>query len=359
VSQLDSPLAIRNSQFSQEAITMTASQQPQTDVTLRPPTWDDVPALVDLINDCTAEELGLRATTAEEFRVAWEDPGFDFATHACVAVAANGTIAGYGAVYCSTPYVRNFLNVHVHPTQRGRGIGTLLSDWGEQRVGEHLPLAPADARVTIQCGAPSTFAPALTFLRERGYSHIRSFYQMKIEMENPPPTPTWPAGITVRSMIANQEEEAVYRADIDAFRDHWGFVEQPFEEDFARWLHYTRQHPYYDPAFYFLALDGDEIAGLALCAPKDPEYPQMAWVNTLAVRRPWRRQGLALALLHHSFGEFYRRGIRQVGLGVDAGSLTGATRLYEKAGMHVFRQFDAYAKELRPGRDLTTQQVGD
>ena len=68
-------------------------------------------------------------------------------------------------------------------------------------------------------------------------------------------------------------------------------------------------------------------------------------------------KGLALAILYHLFGEFYRRGIKRVGLGVDADSLTGATRLYEKAGMHTFRQYNAYEKELRSGRDLTTQQV--
>jgi mycothiol synthase len=42
---------------------------------------------------------------------------------------------------------------------------------------------------------------------------------------------------------------------------------------------------------------------------------------------------------------------------VDASSLTGATRLYEKAGMRVLRQFDNYEKELRPGRDVSTQAV--
>jgi len=75
------------------------------------------------------------------------------------------------------------------------------------------------------------------------------------------------------------------------------------------------------------------------------------------VRRPWRRKGLGLALLLHSFGEFYRRGRRRVGLGVDAQSLTGATRLYEKAGMRVARVYNTYEKELRPGVDLSTQSV--
>ncbi|MCK4450237.1 MAG: GNAT family N-acetyltransferase [Anaerolineae bacterium] len=106
-------------------------------------------------------------------------------------------------------------------------------------------------------------------------------------------------------------------------------------------------------------MDGEEITGMSLCCPKTAEDPGMGWVDSLGVRRPWRRRGLALALLHHSFGEFYRRGKRKVSLEVDAQSLTGATRLYEKAGMHVDRQYVMYEKELRPGRDLSTQFVDD
>jgi ribosomal protein S18 acetylase RimI-like enzyme len=83
----------------------------------------------------------------------------------------------------------------------------------------------------------------------------------------------------------------------------------------------------------------------------------MGWVGTLGVRRPWRKRGLGLALLRYSFNEFYRRGIRKVGLGVDAQNLTGALRLYEGAGMHVHQTFDQYEKELRPGTEISTQTL--
>jgi ribosomal protein S18 acetylase RimI-like enzyme len=77
----------------------------------------------------------------------------------------------------------------------------------------------------------------------------------------------------------------------------------------------------------------------------------------LGVRRPWRKRGLGLALLHHSFNEFYRRGKRKVGLGVDAQNLTGALRLYEKAGMHVDQAYDTYEKELREGTEISVQSL--
>ncbi len=104
-------------------------------------------------------------------------------------------------------------------------------------------------------------------------------------------------------------------------------------------------------------MDGDKIAGVALCDSFQIGDPDMGWINTLGVRRPWRRQGLAEALLYHSFGELRQRGRTSVGLGVDAGSLTGATRLYEKARMRPIRDFIQFEKELRAGMDLATQTI--
>jgi ribosomal protein S18 acetylase RimI-like enzyme len=77
----------------------------------------------------------------------------------------------------------------------------------------------------------------------------------------------------------------------------------------------------------------------------------IGWVGTLGVRRPWRKKGLGLALLLHSFGEFHKRGMKTIGLIVDAANPTGATHLYQKAGMHIASEFVIYEKELRPGRE--------
>ena len=104
-------------------------------------------------------------------------------------------------------------------------------------------------------------------------------------------------------------------------------------------------------------MDREEIVGMALCSPKSNEDPEMGWVNTLGVRRPWRRKGLGLSLLQKTFGEFHNRGKLRVGLGVDSESLTGAIKLYEKAGMKSIRQFDLYEKELQPGQDITKQTL--
>lgn len=100
-------------------------------------------------------------------------------------------------------------------------------------------------------------------------------------------------------------------------------------------------------------MDGDVVAGAAMCIYLDGN----GWVDELGVRREWRKRGLGLALLYHAFGEFYRRGTHEVGLGVDAQSLTGATRLYERAGMHPLLHYDTFAKVLRDGVELATETL--
>ena len=82
------------------------------------------------------------------------------------------------------------------------------------------------------------------------------------------------------------------------------------------------------------------------------------FVDALGVRRPWRRSGLGLALLHQCFSAFYQRKTRTVKLMVDSRNLTGATRLYERAGMRVTQLHYTYEKELRPGKELRTQAIG-
>ena len=80
----------------------------------------------------------------------------------------------------------------------------------------------------------------------------------------------------------------------------------------------------------------------------------LAYLDAL---REYRHNGIGSALLRYAIGEVHRHGKPRVGLAVDSDSLTGATRLYEKAGMRVVRQYDQYQLILREGVDLSTQTL--
>jgi len=136
----------------------------------------------------------------------------------------------------------------------------------------------------------------------------------------------------------------VFEAHEEAFSDHWGHTPGTYE----KWQLHMTNHEDFDPSLWHIAWDGDQIAGYSLCRYR----MGIGWVGTLGVRRAWRKRGLGEALLLHSFGEFHKRGKDVIGLGVDAANPTGATRLYQKAGMKVAAEYVIYEKELRAGREM-------
>ena len=327
--------------------------------TARPATMDDVEAAVELVNACSIEQIGRPEWEGHQFRNDWQSPNLNVETDLWVVLTPDDKLVGYAGVWDWEPHVRMFGWGNVHPEYKGQGIGTYLAQWVEERARQSIPKAPEGTRVVLQQSRLSTDTVAQALLLKQGYQAVRHGFRMVIEMDAPPPEPVIPEGIAIRPFVREKQMWTLVIADREAFRDHWGYVEHPLEEVYKEWVHWIDNDPDHDPSLWFLAMDGDEIAGMSLCRSKMAEDPGMGYIETLGVRRPWRRRGVALALLHHSFGELYRRGKRKVSLDVDAQSLTGATRVYEKASMHVQRQTTAYEKELRPGQDLSTRAVED
>ena len=313
-------------------------------LTTRAPTMEDLGAVLDLVIACDIAEFGAPDYTEEDLRGDWG--GLDLATDAWLVVAPGGRIVGYATTH-HREHVKIDASASVHPGHVGRGIGTHLVRLTEARAREHIPLAPPEARVAVSNTVNSANEAAGRILAAAGYVPVRHFSRMEIELREAPPAPDWPEGVTVRRFVPGRDERAVHATVVESFRDMWGYIPPTFEE----WKAFMIERADFDPALWFIAEAGDEIAGVALC----PNYADTGWVRSLGVRRPGRRRGLGLALLRAAFAEFYARGQRTVGLGVDTQSLTGATRLYERAGMRATRRFDSYEKELRPGRELGTQ----
>jgi GNAT superfamily N-acetyltransferase len=168
---------------------------------------------------------------------------------------------------------------------------------------------------------------------------------MAIEFDSPPPEPQLPDSISIRSFRRGVEERMVYEAFVEAQTDEWG-QEKPLP--FDKWVYYFIEvEEDFDPEAWFLAVEGETIVGYALCRWDRAGEPDRSTVRYLAVRRAWRKRGIALALLHAAFGGMYRHGKRGAGLGVDATSYTGADRLYVRAGMHRAFETLRYCKVLR------------
>jgi len=324
---------------------------------LRGATLDDLSEAVEMFNACSRKLIGTDEVTLEGYRREWEIPLLNLPEDVKVIIAPDGSIAGCQELWdLFDPHTRINTWGRVHPDHRGRGIAVALLRWAEERARQAIPRAPEGTRVVMLNWISSLDTAANEAMLRAGFNLIRHNYRMQIDLTETPPAPVWPAGITLRAFDPDRDLEAVAWADREAFRDHWGFVERPFEQDLQMFRHWMGE-PRFDRSLWFMALHGDEVAGVSLCDSRTEDDPDMGWVGSLGVLRPYRKQGLGLALLRHSFGELYRRGRRKVGLGVDAFNLTGALRLYEKAGMRVYRQNNTYEKELRPGVELSTQTV--
>ena len=297
---------------------------------IRAPSPGDAEAVNDLVAALDTAVQGFTDSTVEDIRDEWND--LDLGNDAWLVEDARGLVVGYASVELRGEDTL-VADAYVHPQAWGRGIGAALVRLTEARAHER-------GVSVIRNAVLARDASARSLLERLGYRDARHFYRMAIELDAPPPEPVWPAGVEVEPFAVDSARE-VYEAVEEAFADEWGHERASFDD----WRRRRLERDDFDPGLWFVAREGSEIAGAVLCNAKRWD---MGWVASLAVRKPWRRRGLGLALLRQAFGEFYRRGERVVGLGVDTENPTGATRLYERAGMCVTWEAVVYEKELTP-----------
>jgi mycothiol synthase len=287
----------------------------------------DAVEVAELTRACEAEALGAAVVDEGDIRDWWRVtvPGENvWLIHGEGRLAAAATLWPRDDV----PSVWG----DVHPELRGRGLGTALVELTETRARELGASA-------IRSDAFARDVAAIVFLESRGYRPVRRYYEMRIELgDEAPPEPEWPEGLSV-APFRDGDGPGFHAALGESFQDEWGHLPLEYEE----WRRARLEAEDFDPDVWAVVRDGDEIAAVVRC---DLFRYGGGWVGAIGVRKPWRRRGVGLALLHHTFRVFHARGERSVGLGVDSENPTGATRLYERAGMHVETESVTFEKTL-------------
>ena len=300
-------------------------------MTLRPPRDDDFDAMLELMNAHQLAAFGEADATAEELRL-WLTTPYVVVENDIRVLERDGRLIGYADVDATREEPPLWwCDVKVAPdVDADEAVPTLVS-WldGRAKKGRlRVWTSETDRRIT------DAFAAL-------GFEPSRHSYRMEIDLAGDAREAAWPDGVTVRA-VRDDEHQLVY----DTVFEVWQDTSDPMDETFDEWAHWMIKSESFDPALWYLAFAGDEVAGFSLCKQSSTD-PTAGYVATLGVRRPWRKQGLGEALLLHSFAAFRERGWTRGTLGVDASSPTGATRLYERAGMRVYRDTVFFERPVR------------
>ena len=325
---------------------MTAMDELPPGLLLRRPTTADAEAVAELMSAVDIAEIGEAETDANDVRDDWAMPRFDLSRDAWLVVDEAGGLHGYGWVWDKIADHEMIGDIYTRPGDTHRAIATVLCSHIEERAAEHLSAARPDEEVTLGFFAPLG-SPWAAFLDARNYPTARTYFRMEIDLGDVAPVPPEIPGIDIREFRPGVDDAALHQVIQDSFSEHYLFSPEALEE----WMERRRAHAVADPSLWSLAWDGAEPAGGILPYP----FEGMAWIREIGVRRAWRARGVGRALLLHAFAELHRRGHRRIGLGVDAQNATGATRLYESAGMRVSLRHEFHRRVLRAGHPVSSQ----
>lgn len=237
----------------------------------------------------------------------------------------DGQVVAYGDISCEGDEVA--LDV------AAPGHWETFFDWAEERA-----RATRAQRVRVFIPDGNELEP---WVERRGYRLWRSSYTMEMALPDMLEAPGVPQPFELRTYRPRDEPDL--RAALNE-----AFAEDPFfhEATPGHFREFYLRARGFDAALWLLGWDVEELAGFVLAFPERAGDPDLGWIGSLGVRRAWRSRGLGEALLRAAIHELHARGLRRVGLGVDAENPTSAPRLYERVGLRVVRQGNNWTLDL-------------
>ncbi len=292
---------------------------------VRPARLSDIEAVHEIIARQNTSDFGTAMKTQAELQKSWQSIDLDNDT--CAAFA-DGKLAGYAELQDNDSpciYLADRNNVDL-------AFQFLM-------ILEEKAVTRKKAPVNLFTRISEKNNTLLQLFAANGYKSSLSFFMMELLLNDPPPAPQWPDGISVRRFVKDQDELVTYETDEEAATDK-GYHDPLSYEGWVKRMGMEKES--FDPGLWFLACAGNEVAGVALNVFAADS--KTGWVDHLSVRPTWRRRGIGKALLLHGFAEFYWRGIHAIKLNVDSKSLTNAPRLYKSVGMKTIQQYHIYRK---------------
>jgi mycothiol synthase len=305
----------------------------------RPAGEPDIDAIVDLFCAFDIADFGEPDTSRDMVAESFASPFTQAQVDTRLISAPDGAVVAFGVLESVTPSTSQDYFARVHPDHRGRGLGSALLDWGESRARERLH--PGE-RTRFLANTSATDEAGSALMGANGLRHVRSFWHMERTLRSEDRSVAAPPGVTLRPFDPTSEWP-VFHALVEAsFADHWNFESVTVEQHQQLWASLPAWRP---DLVVFAEVDG-RPAGVVASFVTDLEG--VAWIGELGVLREHRGRGIAQTLLHRAFADFSSLGLTHARLNVDAQNATGATRLYEKVGMTVRREWLVFEKMLGP-----------
>jgi mycothiol synthase len=330
-------------------------------------TPDDWPALADVVNRARRADGVEEVHTAESWANEWPESAMFHLERDMLLAEVDGELvaqaAGYLVARDGTLVAESF--GAVVPEHRRHGIGTALYRATHARLGAEAAADPRPGPRERRSYALDDEVSDRALFDANGYVPVRYGFEMRRFLTGALPDHALPDGIELRPVTEDQWR-AIFEADNEAFRDHWGYRE-PDDSDFiARF-----SGPETDTSLWCVAWDGEEVVGSVQNYVFAEENAALGisrgWLDHVSVRRAWRGRGVAKALCATAFRVLRDQGITEAWLGVDAANPTGALALYEGLGFNVVRRWQAYGRPLdrpappgwRPGSGDLSASPGD
>lgn len=314
------------------------------DLTWRPLTLDDVPALTRLY--AVAEEVDRTGEhfSDDDLREELEAPNVDLA-RATTGAWAGDELVGYGLVRrrdAANPVHMVRLQSVVHPEHRTEALGAHLVGWFTRTSREVHERAFPGAPLELHHGSHQNERWIAGVLAGAGFTHVRTMVTMRVDLGELPPQPPLPDGL-VPVPFDFEHDLATLDARNDTFGDHWGStVYQP-----DAWRHLVTGSKDFRPDLSYLVLDGDKVLAFVLShfyasetAATGIREHVASWVGT---RSAQRGRGVASGLLGHTLEAAKAAGFDRSALNVDVDNAHRALGVYERCGYRVDDEWHVYA----------------
>jgi mycothiol synthase len=315
----------------------------------RPASREDALAMHELMVDIESVDQRGWVDTLEERERDFNDPATCIETDTILGFTHSGKLAAIGWLIPLPPSDKEhlvYLWGEVHPEHRQRGLGSYVLKWMETRSREILASRPDNLPRYLRANTPDNLNDRINLYEQHGFEPVRSYYRMRRDLSLPIPEVRMPPGITLRT-YAPELDQATMLAIDESFMDHWGYT--PMDKE--AWRVFFIDTPDFRPELTYLAVSEDgQVAGVCFNEIRQEENlalgTQQGWIRALAVRRPWRKQGLGTALMCASMRAFQQAGMDYAGLGVDSENLTGALHIYEQLDFSAVKRFLTFSKTV-------------